>query len=240
MFKQKSETDAIIPVRLSATIILLRDTDSGLKVLLMRRNSQLNFCGGFWVFPGGAVDATDSPDGILPEVCDGESLILKNAAVRETQEEAGIDISIDDLIPVSRWVTPEGAQKRFDTWFYIASVSDDRVSVDGSEMTDSLWTSCEEAIQRHRDKDVEFLPPTLISLMGIAAFDCVADVKQHYQAKTPNQYLPKVSFLQEQLIMLYPGDAAYESGDATDTTALHRCIHSPQGWQYKNEIGVVL
>lgn len=237
MFKQHLASDPKVIPRLSATIILIRDTDEGVKVLLMRRNSKLNFCAGMWVFPGGAVDDKDALNANNGE---NEAEILKFAAVRETLEEAGIVIDIDDLLPVSRWVTPQGVAKRFDTAFFLAAVNDASVCVDGSEIVDSLWVTPAEAIAKHRAQDVEFLPPTLISLMGIAAFETVDEVLAHYKNKPINNYLPKVSFLDEQLIMLYPGDNAYESGRPEDDSAMHRCVYNADGWQYINTIGVQL
>ena len=100
MFTAIDEKDDSVPVRLSATIILIKQSEQGPKTLLMRRNSRLNFCGGFWVFPGGAVDQQDQQSDM--------QATLKAAAVRETKEEAAINITAEDLIPISRWVTPQG------------------------------------------------------------------------------------------------------------------------------------
>ena len=43
----------------AATVVLIRDGEQGLEVLLARRSSQLAFHGGAWVFPGGLVDRGD-------------------------------------------------------------------------------------------------------------------------------------------------------------------------------------
>lgn len=52
----------------SATVILLRDAGDSLETLLLRRNSQLAFHGGAWVFPGGRIDpedhTADAPDDV--------------------------------------------------------------------------------------------------------------------------------------------------------------------------------
>lgn len=230
MFEQAEDGQAVIEPRLSATILLIRDGDCGLEVLLMRRNSKLNFCGGVWVFPGGAVDDADRAESM--------DLTLKNAAVRETLEEAGVHIGIQDLYSVSRWITPEGTKKRFDTSFFIASVpAESVVVVDGSEIVECIWSSPEAAIQKHRQQEVDLLPPTLISLMGLAQFDYVEQALMHYQSKMPLQYLPRVCFFKDQLFMLYPGDGGYERLDAADVSQRHRCLHTPEGWVYINDIG---
>ena len=46
---------ALIP---AATVVVLRDGDAGLEVLMLRKNSKIVF-GGMWVFPGGRVDSED-------------------------------------------------------------------------------------------------------------------------------------------------------------------------------------
>ena len=48
--QQRAESDSLIP---AATVILLRDSNRGLETLMMRRNSNLSFAEGMWVFPGG-------------------------------------------------------------------------------------------------------------------------------------------------------------------------------------------
>ncbi|MEC8618667.1 MAG: NUDIX hydrolase, partial [Pseudomonadota bacterium] len=82
----RSEDDpnvsALIP---AATVVLVRDGDSGVEALMLRKNSKITF-GGMWVFPGGKIDAADYPDGTVNP--DNIDTAARAAAVRETQEEA--------------------------------------------------------------------------------------------------------------------------------------------------------
>jgi 8-oxo-dGTP pyrophosphatase MutT (NUDIX family) len=92
--------------RPAATVMLVRDTRSGIALFLMRRHAQMEFAAGTVVFPGGGVDDRDrnadlegrgawagpSPDwwaqrfGIEPDLA--EALVC--AAARETFEESGV------------------------------------------------------------------------------------------------------------------------------------------------------
>ena len=100
---------AAAPIPLAATLLLLREKEARLEVLMMRRRQELRFMGGMWVFPGGRVDAADcepgtskvvananGPPGMAMESLDGtpmpESLErgVRVAACRETWEEAGL------------------------------------------------------------------------------------------------------------------------------------------------------
>jgi len=49
----------VVTPRPSASLLLLRGGDAALEVLLVRRTPKARFMGGFWVFPGGAVEPGD-------------------------------------------------------------------------------------------------------------------------------------------------------------------------------------
>jgi 8-oxo-dGTP pyrophosphatase MutT (NUDIX family) len=100
-----SETAETLP-RAAASVVLLRDSDAGLQVLLLRRHQQAPVLGGVMVFPGGKVDADDASPEWLPYLdAAGTTLVqrldepgltvpqaqaLFVAAARELWEEAGV------------------------------------------------------------------------------------------------------------------------------------------------------
>ena len=53
--EEDSGVAALIP---AATVVLLRDGNAGVEVLMLKKNSKITF-GGMWVFPGGKIDAED-------------------------------------------------------------------------------------------------------------------------------------------------------------------------------------
>ena len=84
-------TSALIP---AATVVIMRDSKSGIELLMLRKNSKVAF-GGMWVFPGGKIDENDKvidSDGSLDELA-----TATNAAARETFEEAAISVSQENL-----------------------------------------------------------------------------------------------------------------------------------------------
>ncbi|OBF18897.1 NUDIX hydrolase [Mycobacterium sp. ACS4331] len=95
--------DAVpLPVRPAATVMLVRDTDTGIEVFLMRRHRDMEFVGGVVVFPGGGVDDRDRNADIdwygpPPSwwaqrlgVDEDLALALVCSAARETFEESGV------------------------------------------------------------------------------------------------------------------------------------------------------
>ena len=97
-------SDNVEPVYPAATVVLVRDGREGLEALLVQRSKAVQHMGGMWVFPGGRVDAGDYP----PDQDDYAAAL--NAAIRETREEAGLEISTDQLLYLSHWTTPQGAK----------------------------------------------------------------------------------------------------------------------------------
>ncbi|MFA9286624.1 MBL fold metallo-hydrolase [Comamonas sp. SY3] len=89
------------PARAAATALFLRDApdpDAGpgatrLEVLMSRRSDQARFAAGHYVFPGGAVDASDAQHHDLlarRTAQTTEELTYAQAAIRESMEEMGV------------------------------------------------------------------------------------------------------------------------------------------------------
>jgi len=180
---------ADVPPLPAASVILLRD--SPLEVLMIRRNAKSTFVPDAWVFPGGAVDATDH------ELGDGTELgTMRVAAARELFEESGIwlgpafddgdskrrallagettfaalvsDTHLDlaELVWTSRWITPVGVPKRFDTYFFLARIGRDAVaSAENVEAVEVRWIAPAEAIDK-----LQIIFPTLKNLEALAGF----------------------------------------------------------------------
>ncbi|MDQ0587666.1 MBL fold metallo-hydrolase [Variovorax paradoxus] len=81
------------PVRAAATVLLLRDSEAGIEVLMTRRSGTASFAPGAYVFPGGLIDAADeAASRIAARRPTQSSLQLTQAiaAIREGFEELGV------------------------------------------------------------------------------------------------------------------------------------------------------
>src|SRR5258705_7991229 len=97
----------------AATVVLVRDAERGLEVLLARRSSKLAFHGGAWVFPGGRIDPADYGASL-----DDLEAAARRGAAREGMEEAQVEVDPDTLGHVSNLATPEISPKRVATWLF--------------------------------------------------------------------------------------------------------------------------
>lgn len=213
----------------AATVVLLRDAVGGCEVLLVRRNARLAFHGGAWVFPGGRIDPADhvaagSDDDIIAAA--------RHAAAREVLEEAGIAVTHEHLVLLSRWITPEEAPKRFDAWFFVARVATDRVQVDGQEIHDYRWMRPVDALAAQRAGEVDLPPPTFVTLSQLASYRTAEEVL----AAVPGQFeafIPRLRLMPEGACTVYAGDVAYEGGDMTQPGPRHRLWIVESGWRYE-------
>jgi 8-oxo-dGTP pyrophosphatase MutT (NUDIX family) len=212
-------TNESAPVYPSATVVLIRDSASGLEALLVQRSKAVKHMGGMWVFPGGKVDEVD-----YPQDRDAYGAAI-NAAIRETHEEAGLVITADQLVYLSHWTTPEGAKKRFATWFFLAILHDDQqVQVDGGEISAHRWLCPHRAFAESQDhrEELRLMPPTYVSLIDIADFSSCDEARQAIGTREAIVYEPRVVSVEDGLCFLYEGDSGYVEGNADAEGSRHR------------------
>jgi 8-oxo-dGTP pyrophosphatase MutT (NUDIX family) len=139
----------IVRPRDAASLIVLRGSGADIEVLAGRRPRHAKFMPGVWVFPGGAIDASDNRPWRIESGADRMPPRLARcarAALRETWEEVGVVVgrrgsatpapglspietayaergvvaAFDTLTYVGRAITPTPAFRRFNTRFFLA------------------------------------------------------------------------------------------------------------------------
>lgn len=217
-----------VPILPAATVVLLREGRDAPEVLLLRRSSKLVFHGGAWVFPGGRVDPgageTDDDAG------------ARLAAVREAQEEAGLEIDAASLVQLSHWTTPEGQPRRFATWFYVAEIGRADVRVDGGEIHDHRWVTAASALAAQRAGEIELPPPTFVTLTELLRCASPRAAIEAAAAQRPIVYVPRIAKASSGVTSLYPGDAGWETRAPDTPGARHRLLFLESGWRYVREV----
>lgn len=196
--------------RPAATVILLRrgsrHSSRGLEVLLARRTDAARFMPGVWVFPGGALDTAEL-DG--PSSDDAH----RACAVRELAEEAGVELADDaELLPWSRWVTPEHVPVRFDTRFYVAlAPPHSSPEPDAGEITEVAWMEPKGALERHRAGQLDLVFPTVRNLESLLPHATAEEVLAAARKRVVEPILPKVVAEADGWRVVLPGEPGYPS-----------------------------
>lgn len=224
---QQNKGKGAEPAIPAATVLLLRDTTDGPEVLMLHKTSKIDF-GGMWVFPGGRIDTDDYSDP------DDHNTAAVTAAVRETQEEAGIVIPRDNFVWFSHWTPPASTRRRYATWFFATSTDKDhRIEVDGGEIQNHQWINPARALEQHASGNIDLAPPTWVSLYHLGRFSRVNDALAAFDASQPRVYQTRVAKTQdEHRVALWQGDAGYETWDADVDGPTHRLVMKPGGFEF--------
>lgn len=181
----------------AASVLLLRD--GPLEVLMIRRHAKSSFIPDAWVFPGGGAEEEDytlGPESIVNAmrvtaarelyeetgIYLGSNGALASAGPIDQPDRlkpvlhfhdlyAQSPIDLEQLVWTSRWITPVGVPRRFDTYFFLACGPREReLRLQASEAVDSIWISPGEAVERHLANDFPIVFPTLKNLEAIVGY----------------------------------------------------------------------
>ncbi|MFZ9398307.1 MAG: NUDIX hydrolase [Ilumatobacteraceae bacterium] len=210
--------------RPAATVVVARESSAstcGLEVLMLRR-SDVGAFAGMWVFPGGRVDDSDAGESELERAA--------SAAVREAREEVGVQVARESLVTWSHWTPPLMAPVRFTTWFFVAPWRGDDVRIDGHEIVDHRWLAPDAALSA----SLPMAPPTIVTLHELA--ESAASVWSG-RGEPPAYVTRPAQTVDGTAVLLWNGDAGYESGDADAAGARNRLVmldgFGGQQWRYE-------
>ena len=174
--------------RPAASVVLLRrggkHSRRALEVLMLRRSEEAKFMPGVWVFPGGSLDEADG----------AKEAGLRACAMRELAEEAGIELDAgEELVPFTRWITPEVIATRFDAWFFLALAPPHTPPrPDGVETTEAGWFEPAAALEAQEAGELLLSFPTQTQLRWLAEFRTSDEAIAAYRERTLEPILPVV------------------------------------------------
>lgn len=222
------EPSPLIP---AATVVLVRDGSEGLETLMVERVGRGNFA-GFSVFPGGRVD----PEDFDPHAPEDDFAAARNAAVREAREEVALDVILDTLVPLSRWVPPPFEMKRFGTWFFVATAVAGDIAMSEGELTAFHWLTPAKVLEEAAAGTRTLAPPTWITLHQLKHFSSVDEALTDLATKEPMQF-ETWPLRRSPMVLAWEPDAAYkqpfESVDLSAPGPRHRLFMHEGEWEYE-------
>jgi len=113
---------------------------------------------------------------------------LRQAAVGD-----GFRLSGDRLAYLAHWITPEPEPRRFDTRFFLAVAPPDaECERHENEMTDALWCTPEESVDRFARGELKMLPPTVHTLRRLSGFPTAAAALESFRDAPVPPILPRM------------------------------------------------
>jgi len=204
---------------------------------MLKRNRDLAFAGGMWVFPGGRIDPEDFAQAHLDSAGPAElELAAESAAVREAQEEASLCLQQAELMRWSHWTPPPETPKRFSTAFFIAPwrETSGEVSVDDGEIREHRWEQPARVLELRASGEIGLTPPTFITLSQLLPFENVSVVFAAAKTRPQEHFATRIAIKGSEVIAMYHGDSGYVSGNPTATGPRHRLVMG-SNWHYQRD-----
>ena len=106
----------------------------------------------------------------------------------------------------SHWITPPGAPRRYDTWFFVAAAPEGHAYLhDDSETVASVWIRPADALAGAERGDLEIIFPTMRNLEQLARFVTARELLDAVSASEPRVVADAGGAR-----ILLPGDPGYE------------------------------
>ena len=134
---------------------------------------------------------------------DNERRTIAEVAVQED-----LHLDVGQLHYFSRWITPLGAHRRYDTRFFVCAAPEGQEVVEDSrELIGTQWLTPAEALRRHDAGDITMIFPTVRTLVALSRFDRADAVLDHARAQSRVEgILPTISDGDDGMRIVLPGD----------------------------------
>jgi len=142
------------------------------------------------------------------------SLHSQEISLLDLARREDLIFTLDLLTPYSHWITPEIESRRFDTRFLLARIPAGQVPIhDSIEMTESLWLTPAEALDRQRSGEITLMPPTLKTIEELTAFSSVDRLFEFAREREIAPIMPQAFNADGGFGVLLPHDPEYSIPD---------------------------
>ncbi|HEU5156015.1 MAG TPA: NUDIX hydrolase [Streptosporangiaceae bacterium] len=172
----------------------------------------------------GVLLAGPTPDSIIADTrgedweADRQALLDRTLSFADLLDRRGLVLRSDLLRPWAHWITPEIEKKRYDTRFFMAAMPPGQRARDVSTEADRVaWLRPADAVARARTGELMLLPPTLVTLLELTAYDSVAAVLAAEREISPR--LPEAAIADDGVYLVMPDELPYDVAGMYGTQA---------------------
>ncbi|WP_319408989.1 NUDIX domain-containing protein [uncultured Desulfosarcina sp.] len=126
-------------------------------------------------------------------------------------QDGGLALSVSKLGRWHHWITPEMMPRRFDTFFFVAPVGQNRrCQPDNHETVHGTWINPRKALTENARGTLPLSPPTLVTLhqmLSFADFDTL--IAESRSRSWPDPIMPRLWPLDQSALIIEPWDPDY-------------------------------
>lgn len=121
------------------------------------------------------------------------SLLEERITFRDALRECDCRIEFDDVVYFAHWITPEAEPRRYDTRFFLARLPQGReVRPDPREMTDAVWLSPANALDRFAAGKLPMVFPTVRTLEDLVPFKSTPEALHAFRTRDVEPVMPRL------------------------------------------------
>lgn len=123
----------------------------------------------------------------------------------------GLVVDSTALRPWSRWITPAGEARRYDTRFFVGALPVGAEALDvTSESSEASWVGLAAALEQAQRGERGMLPPTLATLAAMREFRSVAAVLVAADTRNLDPISPEITRVGDAIIATLPDGTSFE------------------------------
>lgn len=184
------------PVRDAVTAVLTHGDD----LYITRRPPQMPAFPGYWAFPGGKVDKSDTDEAYAEAMLAAYPPRLMRALARELEEETGLDLreaistgQITDIACLGEATTPAFVPLRFRTWFFrINFRTRPSLKPDPREADKADWIPARQLHDSYQNGRLLVVPPTRLVIERLSADINTATIPELNLDYDPETQIPSL------------------------------------------------
>lgn len=234
-------------LKAAASVILMREGDSGVEIYLLRRHRKSGFMASSYVFPGGIADEgeSDPRETAVRELFEESGILMTKKSFSAQERQSMRDaLNRDGSAPpagtmdtsglhyFAHWITPTVEKRRYSAEFYLAVMPEGQeASPDNKEMVDETWVTPEQALAQA--KELRLPPPQVRTFLELLepAKGGIEGVLEHSRTRLANRHalLPRLLPAESEVTLVLPWDEEYEAaeGDGLMMPAGHPLAWGP-------------
>lgn len=132
--------------------------------------------------------------------------------------ESGWTLQFSALHPWSRWITPKGMKKRFDTCFFLAAMPEGQAcATDNLETGNGVWLSPKTALAQNLSCTTPLSPPAIVTLTHLLPFPDMAALAETIRDKAWEPPIaPRLTMSMKGPVIIEPWDPIWHRDEGLE------------------------
>ncbi|MGW3952357.1 NUDIX hydrolase [Streptomyces sp. NPDC004752] len=137
---------------------------------------------------------------------DRAALVARELSFAAFLDRRGLVLRSDLLAAWTRWITPEFESRRYDTWFFVATLPKGQRTRNASTEADrTVWIRPAQAAAGYDEGALMMMPPTIATLRQLSPYATAAEALAAAPARDMTPVLARARLVDGEIVLAWPG-----------------------------------